>query len=88
MLRETKRLKQPDNLIRDKEFNDNLKLSFDNVEVKIAELEEIMGKLAHRIPIISRENCFLPMLHDLLLMCNSAFSKVHTEATRIGILKR
>ena len=75
-------------MVRDKTFNDQLITSFENVEVKIAELDEIMSKLAHRIPIISRENCFLPMLHDILLMCNSCFAKMHTEATRIGILKR
>ena len=55
---------------------------------KVDELEVIFDKLAHRIPLISRENCFLPLLHDLLLMTNSLFGKVHTEATRIGILKR
>jgi hypothetical protein len=47
-----------------------------------------MDKIAHRGPMIGRENHMLPMLHDLMLMCNSCFGKCHTEATRIGILKR
>jgi hypothetical protein len=77
-----------DTLIRDTAFNNDFKAQLEGISVKIDELEEIFDKLAHRIPLISRENCFLPMLHDLLLMCNSCFGKTHTEATRIGILKR
>jgi hypothetical protein len=60
----------------------------DILSAKITSLEVSMDKIAHRLPIISRENHFLPMLHDLLLMVNSCLNKVHTEATRIGLLKR
>ena len=88
VLHETKKVKAPQSLIRDKSHNDEFKKQFEAVEHKIVELEGIMDKLAHRLPQVSRENHFLPMLHDLLLMVNSCFSKVHTESTRIGILKR